>query len=445
MKVILVNNSDIGGGGEKIVSTLWDELNKRNIECHFAVGQKRGDKKIDDLSGYEEHYVAYKLWQKIELILNSTQLTTIHNPRYLSLLKTLITKPSHFPKKLQGIDIYDYQGFSSFLSQLKTKPDIIHLHNLHGDFFDLRLLPKLSSEFPIFLSIHDFWLITGYCASFFSCMEWIKGCENCSILSNVGRLFKDTSHKNWLKKRDIFINSSIHLIYPSTWAKQIIEKSILKPAIIDSRIIPHGVDTTVFMPGDKEIARQYFKLSQSTFILVMTAKGGFDNQKFDWGMLKKSLQIVSDEMQNVNILVLILGGLNRSEKVGKITIHEIEFQTNFEILVKYYQAADLYIHTSKDETFGMSILEALSCGLPVISTDSGAIPEIVEDKKTGILIKNRDFVEFAKNIIFYLSNEELLKKMRLASRKRALTYFSIQNMIDKHIHYYQETLRKEAT
>jgi len=93
----------------------------------------------------------------------------------------------------------------------------------------------------------------------------------------------------------------------------------------------------------------------------------------------------------------------------------------------------------------MSILEALSCGLPVISTDSGAIPEIVEDKKTGILIKNRDFVEFAKNIIFYLSNEELLKKMRLASRKRALTYFSIQNMIDKHIHYYQETLRKEAT
>jgi glycosyltransferase involved in cell wall biosynthesis len=131
------------------------------------------------------------------------------------LLKTLITKPSHFPKKLQGIDIYDYQGFSSFLSQLKTKPDIIHLHNLHGDFFDLRLLPKLSSEFPIFLSIHDFWLITGYCASFFSCMEWIKGCENCSILSNVGRLFKDTSHKNWLKKRDIFINSSIHLIYPA--------------------------------------------------------------------------------------------------------------------------------------------------------------------------------------------------------------------------------------
>jgi len=245
-----------------------------------------------------------------------------------------------------------------------------------------------------------------------------------------------------MKKKEIFLNSSIHLIYPSLWTKKLIERSILKPAIIDSKIIPHGVDTDIFIPGDKKIARDYLKLSQSTFILLMTAKGGFDNQKFDWGMLKKCLQIISEEMKNENILVLILGGLNRSEKIGKIMIHEIKYQTNYEMIVKYYQAADIYIHTSKDETFGMSILEAMSCGLPVVSTDSGAIPEIVEDKKTGTLIKNRDPVEMAKKIIFYLSNEELLWKMRSASRNRTLTYFSIQNMVDKHIQYYQEILKK---
>jgi len=146
---------------------LWEELNKRNIKCTLAVGNKKSTKKIEDLSTYEENQVTQKLWKRIELVLNSTHIPITHNPRYLCLLKTLIIKPYYFPKKLQGIDIYDYPGFLSFLSQLQSKPDIIHLHNLHEEYFDLRLLPKLSLEFPVFLSIHDFLLITGYCASFF--------------------------------------------------------------------------------------------------------------------------------------------------------------------------------------------------------------------------------------------------------------------------------------
>ena len=441
-KVVLVNNSNIGGGGEKIVHTLWEGLNQKGYCTELLVGKKIGEERVSELPLFTKPVFREKIWRIIEKCCDQIPSPIIHNPRNISLLKTLLIRPYLFPKALQGYEIFEYPGFSSLISNNIITPDIIHLHNLHEDYFDLRILPDISSKIPVFLTIHDFWLITGYCASFFSCMEWKNGCHNCLIRSKMGSFFKNVSNINWLTKKEILSQSHLYLITPSNWTKKIIENSILTPAIVDSRTISHGIATDIFKPGDKKTVREILQLSQEAHILLMTSKGGFDNQKFDWNMLKESLHIISKKNIQKPIFLLVLGGMNRVERINSIIIKEIPFQKDVNKIVQYYQSADLYIHTSKDETFGMSILEAMSCGLPVITSCSGAIPEIVQDKITGRLISNGDSMEMANEIITVLADPDYIRFMSSESRKRALLHYSIEKMIDKHIQYYEDILRK---
>jgi glycosyltransferase involved in cell wall biosynthesis len=442
LNILLVNNSEIGGGGEKIVNVLFTEFLNRGINTTLFVGEKRStDNNIYQISKPEDGTNNQKLWLIINRIFTNLPFQTFHNPRYLSLLQTLITRTPYFFDSFKGYDLLPYPSSYKLLDTCSNKPDIIHLHNLHEDYFDIRAIPDLSKKVPLFITLHDFWLITGYCASFFSCMNWKDGCKDCILRSRIGANFREAFHHNWLIKKEIFSKSQIYLICPSKWTQNIIENSILKSAIKECRIIPHGINTNLFSIGKKEAARNIHNLPLNTHILLMTSRGGFDNQKFDWDFLKKTLQIISQNIANKKILLLILGGLNRMNKIGNIILQEIPFKNDVKSIVEYYQAADLYIHTSKDETFGMSILEAMSCGLPVITTNIGALSELIEDKKSGLLIPKNDAKKMADGIIHLLNDHGMYDMISHESRERVLNKYSIEVMIDSHIKYYQDVLK----
>ncbi|PWR69743.1 glycosyltransferase [Methanospirillum lacunae] len=441
MKILLINNSDLGGGAEKIVVTLLDELNKRGNDVSLLVGRKKTENElVFQIPSPKQGSVREKVWLTIEDFLLKSQYPILYNPRHLSLFQCFITQTPYFFKTLAGYENIPYPSSYTIIDDFKKDTQILHLHNLHEDYFDIKAIPQLSSKLPIFLTIHDYWLITGYCASFFSCMKWQHGCDDCPIRSKIKTLFPNSFHSNWEKKKDIFKKSRIYLITPSKWVLDNINNSILSPAIIKSRVIPHGINTTVFSPGNKEKIREKLGLPLSAKILIMTSKGGFDNKKFNWDFLRQSLKYLSRDQIQGQIIFLILGGMNRTEVVNSIVIQEVPYQKEEIMVNKYYQAADLYIHTSKDETFGMSILEAMSCGLPVITTGNGAIPELIEDRITGILIQNNDPLHMANSIQNVLVEKELLAKMGHCARERVLLNYSIDVMVKNYLEFYQEGL-----
>ena len=71
-----------------------------------------------------------------------------------------------------GFENFNYPGTWKLLNLPPKPPTIVHCHNLHGFYFDLRFLPRLSQQIPVILNLRDTWLLTGHCAHFMDCERW---------------------------------------------------------------------------------------------------------------------------------------------------------------------------------------------------------------------------------------------------------------------------------
>ena len=121
-------------------------------------------------------------------------------------------------------------------------PDVVHLHNLHGGYFDLRELPALSRSRPVLLTMHDAWLLSGHCAHSFACGRWETGCGACPALWIHPSVPRDATALNWERKRALFARSALHVAVSSHWMADRVRRSILAPAVRELRVIPFGVN-----------------------------------------------------------------------------------------------------------------------------------------------------------------------------------------------------------
>jgi glycosyltransferase involved in cell wall biosynthesis len=107
-------------------------------------------------------------------------------------------------------------------------------------------------------------------------------------------------------------------------------------------------------------------------------------------------------------------------------------------LVKWYAAADIAIVPSMFEGFGLPAAEAMACEVPVIAFAAGALPELVADGETGILVPPADVAALAAAIKRLVENRELRLRMAKAARKRVLQKFNWQQAAKQVLEVYQE-------
>ncbi len=106
--------------------------------------------------------------------------------------------------------------------------------------------------------------------------------------------------------------------------------------------------------------------------------------------------------------------------------------------------ADLFLLPSGDEAFGLAALEAMSCGVPVITTTVGGIPEVVEDGKTGFLLRPGDVDGMALASLALLEDNKRHTDFREAARRRAVTHFDASLIVPQYEAYYQEITDSES-
>lgn len=99
-------------------------------------------------------------------------------------------------------------------------------------------------------------------------------------------------------------------------------------------------------------------------------------------------------------------------------------------------AGTVYLHTSESESLGLSVLEAMSCGLPVVSTNVGGIPEIIQHGHTGMLAPLGDNTLLAQQIINLLENPGKARRMGQASKQHVQKYFPLDSMLSSYIKLY---------
>lgn len=293
--------------------------------------------------------------------------------------------------KLHGIQtrLFDRHGLTSkgatkkFIQEIKEiKPNIIHLHNIHGYYLNYEILFEylIIANIPVVWTLHDCWPITGHCSyfSFVGCEKWKTECYKCPQKGEYPASWLiDRSRENYRLKKSMFIKlSNLTLIPVSNWLSEILKESFLQK--YPTKVIHNGIDINVFRTATGMNFRLKHNL-QDKFILLGVANVWESRKGLkDFIELNKFL---NDQFQ------IVLVGLN-SKQINQLPdeIIGIERTESVEELVELYTNSDVFVNPTYEDNFPTTNLEALACGTPVITYKTGGSPEAIDDS-TGIIVE----------------------------------------------------------
>ena len=443
LNIVQVNSVDLGGGAAKVAWNLFQTYRKKKHSSWMVVGSKFSNNPFVRELDHDPYRKGLpgalaKIWKPVRRFEpEQTNLRTLH--RWMLLL----ADRQRMNHRWMGVEDFEFPATAHLFDLIPTKPDILHLHNLHGDYFDLRELGNLSHRVPVVITMHDAWLLSGHCAHSFNCERWITGCGDCPDLRIPPPIRKDASRDNWQRKREIFANSRLYIAAPSEWLMQKIEQSMLMPAIVDKKIISNGVDLSIFHPGDKAQARASLGIPDDMKVILIAGNHIRRDIFKDYPTLQSSLTILAGQHQGRQILMINLGEDGTSESSDSIQIRSVGYQHDPRVVARYYQASDLVIHPARADTFPTTILEAMACGTPVIATAVGGVPEQIEDGITGFLVPTANAQAMAARTGQLLNNEDLCHQMGKIAAETAFRRFDIQRQAQCYLDWYKEIIIRE--
>jgi glycosyltransferase involved in cell wall biosynthesis len=441
MKILQVSTADIGGGAEKIARNLFQFYRAQGHDSGLAVGYKRSDDPGIFLIPNDH---CRGTWARTWFAAGNLFSPLIGRVKGAGLLRNLlhqIGEPTRYSKIRQGYEDFDFPGTGRLLDLPAKRPDIVHGHNLHGDYFDLRVLPWLSQQVPVVLTLHDAWLLSGHCAHSFDCECWKTGCGKCPDLTIHPSIRSDGTAYNWQRKRDIFSKSRLYVSTPSSWLMQKVEQSILAPAIVEARVIPNGVDLSIFHPADKHKVRAALGIPLDAIVLLFAANSFHKDSWKDHKTMKFAIAMISECLSNKKILFIALGEKKKPETIGKAVVNFIPLKKNPEEVAFYYQCADIYIHLAQADTFPNMVLEALACSVPVVATKIGGIPEQVVDGVTGFLTPPGNAEAVSGRVVNLIENEELRWKMSTQAAIDVKRRFDLEQQVDEYLKWYRKIVK----
>jgi len=438
LNIIQINRNDISGGASKIAWDLFQNYNNLGHDSYLIVGSKISDnKKIITLSNTR--------FTKLSIFFDNLLLQLCTNQpaiKYANFIKLIISRWSNFNHiycYYKGYDDFYYPETWQILQRIPVVPDIIHCHNLHTGYFDLNALPWLSKKFPLVITLHDAWLLSGHCAHSFDCTQWKFGCKKCHHLSYHPSIKRDQASNNWVNKKDIFEKSVLNIVTPCNWLMDKVQQSILAPACNECAVIPNGIDLKIFNKINKNHARTCLNLPLDSKIILFTAAGIKKNPFKDFKMFWRTLKLLSNCSKH-KIIVIGLGEMSENEKMHNIEIRYVPFQKNSKIVALYYQAADIYAHPTQIDTFPTSILEAMACGNAIIASNAGGISEQIDDHKTGLLVPIGNSEKFANSLEYLINDENICLQLGENAIKKAKKYYDLDIMTNSYLNFYKKIM-----
>lgn len=344
--------------------------------------------------------------------------------------------------KLQGLQtrLFDRHGVGSKNATMKLiekikeiKPNIIHLHNIHGYYLNIEILFNYlcSVDIPIVWTLHDCWTMTGHCAwfEFVGCEKWKTQCYSCSqIREYPGSFFIDHSKRNYILKKALFTSvKNMTLVPVSNWLKDIVSSSFLAGYPVQT--INNGVDIHVFSPKNRDEMRS--KLGLTDFFILLGVASVWEKRKGLDDFLR-----LSKELPGFCKIVLV--GLN-NKQLRKLpsNVLGIARTENVKQLSELYSVADLFVNPTWEDNFPTSNLEALACGTPVLTYRTGGSVEAITSE-TGFIVEQGDLngILNAVNVV----KEKGKSYYSTACRERANNSFNKDNRYKEYIKLYEKLI-----
>jgi glycosyltransferase involved in cell wall biosynthesis len=443
LSVLSVNPSAVGGGAEKVALSLHLEYLARGIDSWLALGCDNwgGPQAIQIPNDAHRSPWARALlrpaWAFGKRSKRPSDIAGI-----VSRGMRVVAEPVRYLRVMRGFEDFDSPGTPYIADLPPAKPEILHLHNLHGSYFDVRKLPELSAARPTILTLHDCWSLTGHCAYPLDCEHWKTGCGQCPYLDIYVPIRRDQSAANCRIKRDALAASRLGIATPSRWLMRMAEDAGVVGENIEARVIPNGVDTTVYRPGDKSAAREALGLPQDRHIITFAGRALDESPYKGFSTLADAVRILASRLDAPDVLFLAIGSDAPPEHIGRSELRSLPFTEDSTRVASYYQAADLYVHPARAENMPLAIIEAMACGTPVIASNVGGIPEIIDDGSSGLLFEAGDASALADSVLGLLVDETRRRSFAEASARLVAERLTLRQQVDAYLDWYAELLER---
>lgn len=339
--------------------------------------------------------------------------------------------------------LFDRHGFGSKNSTIKLidkiekiKPDIIHIHNIHGYYINCKILFEYLSKcnIPVVWTLHDCWSLTGHCVHFqdINCNKWKVYCSHCpDIKGYPSSIFVDNSHKNYFEKRILFLSvNKLIIVSVCNWLDNIVGQSFLQNK--KRMVIVNGVDINVFKPIiDTSVLLKKYSLKSKFIVLSVANK---------WGRTKGEQDIYSLSKRTPDDIIFVMIGLEKNKIINlPPNIVGIERTESVQQLVNFYSLADVLINPTYQDTFPTVNLEALACGTPVITYDTGGSHDAISEG-TGAIVKRGDKVSLLSELLLIKNNSKSYYSKNC--RDRAVRLFDKDERYEDYLDLYKTIINR---
>ncbi len=410
MKILHINTSDLNGGAARAAYRLHKSLLFEGVESKILVQQKLSDDYTVD--AYPKSF-SQKILSKLRPIIDSFPVRFYNT-------KTLFST--------------SWFGFNNVVNQINAlEPDVVHLHWINMGMIKLEHLTKIKA--PIVWTLHDNWPFTGGCHIMWDCIKYKDNCGACPRLDS--RKKNDLSRKIFNRKKYIFSKlPNMVIIGVSNWIKNCAKESSL---FKNHQIIklPNPIDTSVFKPSDKKLARELWNLPSDKKLVLFGAMRATDDINKGFKELSESLNLLNE---TDNIEFVIFGSSEpRIKEVFKFKTHYLGHLNDNISLVTLYSAVDVMIVPSLQESFGQTASESMACGTPVVAFAHSGLLDIIDHKITGYLAKPFETKDLARGIEWIL-NHNNFDEISKAARKKIIYEFDSRIVVQKYIELYDSIL-----
>ena len=415
MKILHIAANDITGGAARAANQLHRGLRGLGITSEMLVSDKRSDDplvKTPNFSRRVDH-----------------RLERFSRRKVVSLEERRIAKLRQPGSEFFSTPRTAYVGF---WRSAVSDASIVNLHLVarfvdYKDFFE-----SLPRSMPLVWTMHDINAFTGGCHYANGCEKFVTHCGACPQIHS--QRSQDTAWHTFALKADLYANldrKRVVLIAASSWMMREISRSAL---LGKYRIehIPYGIDLKVFRPQGHHAIKSAFGIkAHERAILFVSDVINLRRKGSD--LFLSAVR----ELTNKTDVVLISVGNGALPKIDGIrSLHLGRIESDF-MLSLVYNVADVFVIPSREEGFGLTAVEAIACGCPVVGFAVGGIPDIVEDGQTGYLVKPFEIRELKDAMEKAIERRD---EITTACRAHAERFFSMEQQARAYTKLYGQLL-----
>lgn len=321
-----------------------------------------------------------------------------------------------------------------------SSSDIINLHWL-GQLLGCNVLSveeigRLTK--PIVWTLHDMWPFCG--AEHYSDdnkdsryrLGYSK--ENCPI----GEREFDLNQKVWRRKLNSWVRP-MYLVCPSKWMAGCVRKSVLfRNASVS--VIPIPININKWHPVPKQHARQRLDINPNSRVILFGAPGGLDDPRKGGDLLFEAISRLQSKLRPSDELLIF--GESKSETQFRWPI-QTRFMGHLDddtLLKNVYSAADVFVMPSRQEAFGQTALESMSCGTAVAAFDTGGLSDMIQHRKNGWLAQPFDTQDLANGIAWLLTQQSENCGISNSARRNAVDMCNEERVAGLYLEVYKEIM-----